>query len=190
MYAFRSSGSRPWLHALVIVSVVGALGLFGLSGADGIRYAWLLQLTAICLAAVGVYLLTRYSLREYRYEIVDSGLEGADGQPVWELDVTSVIGARMTLTARANLRDICAVRVLSRTEFKAKKASLLGDAVLFRCENDPFAPRTCYVTVPAERVVIAIPPDAGMIELLRAAAAMNGRTRETPGSDFFDPADE
>ena len=66
MYAFRSSGSRKGLHALCIVSMIGAVGLYALSGAEQIQYEWAIQLTAIILAAVSVYLLTRYSLRESR----------------------------------------------------------------------------------------------------------------------------
>ena len=179
MYAFRSSGSRKGLHALCIVSMIGAVGLYALSGAEQIQYEWAIQLTAIILAGVSVYLLTRYSLREYRYELVDSGLADRDGEPVYELCVTQVIGRRMTPAARATLRDIREVKVLDRAAFKKQKASLLKDATLLRCENDPFLPASCYICVPSVRAVIAIPPDPGMVRLLDAAV----RQAEQDGDD-------
>lgn len=170
MYAFTSSGSRKWLHAIVITSVIGAILLYSISGAENVRYEWSLQLGAIILAAVGVYLTVRYSLREYKYELVDSGLIDAEGEIVYELSVTQVTGRRMVLAARANLRDVRKVKVLTRAQFKQEKTALLDGKTLIRCENDPFLSPSCYISVPSEHVVIAIPADPGMVKYLEAAA--------------------
>ena len=197
MYAFTSSGSRRWLHALVICAIAGAILLFSVSGADGVPFAWVIQLLAVLFATVGVYLLVRYSLREYRYEITDSGLADAEGQPVLELSVTMVTGRRMQVLMRVALREIGQVQVLDRAAWRAQRKTLRGAAHLYRYDNDPFASSLCCIVLPGEDspsggsyageeagaaggltvspedTVVLIPPDPGMVEILSGAAGQN-----------------
>lgn len=175
MYAFTSSGPRKSLHALVICTIVGTILLFTLSSVDGIAYAWALQLGAIMMATVGIYLAARYSLCEYRYEITDSGLIAADGTPVYDLTITMITGryGRRQEVTRIGLRDVGEVYILDRATYMKKSPALRSIPHRFRYENTPFAPLSCYITVPEEEALLIIPPDQRMADILAAAADQN-----------------
>lgn len=183
MYGFTSTSARTSLHLIVIASFAAAILLFSGASVPGVPVPWVFQLTGICFGALGVYLLTRYALRSYRYEITKTDLVSADGENVLDLTVTQAVGNKLTVAARISLRDVTDVEVLGRKEFRQKKAALVGGLTLFRYENTPFEPVSCYIVVPDERSVLAIPADDGMVRLLTDAAAANRYTAP-------DPADE
>ncbi|MCQ2429206.1 MAG: hypothetical protein MJ192_02635 [Clostridia bacterium] len=173
MYAYTSNGSRTSLHLIVIAALSCAILLFSASSAEGVPMPWVFQLAGIFIGAFGVYMLTRYSLRSYRYEITDTDLVAADGQRVLDLTVTQATGRKLTVVCRVSLRDVTAVNVLDRASFRRQKAALCAGLTLFRYENTPFEPLSCYISVPEERSLLAIPADEGMARLLREAAEAN-----------------
>lgn len=183
MYAFTSTGARTSLHLIVIASFAAAVMLFSAAAVPGVPVPWVFQLVGICLGALGVYLLSRYALRSYRYEITKTDLVSADGENVLDLTVTQAVGNKLTVTARIGLRDVTAVEVLGRKEFRQKKTGLVGGLTLFRYENTPFEPVSCYIVVPDERSVLAIPADEGMVRFLADVAAANRYTVPDPADD-------
>lgn len=165
MYGFTSQGKRRGLHALVITDMVAAVLIWTSSSAGG-DYAWIFQLVGVLLAGVGVYLITRYSLRSYAYEVRESDLIDGEGGMVWDLVITQTLGNKQTVVARVAIRDIRTTQVLGRVDFRKKRKQQFGGATLFRYDNDPFSPLALYIHIPDENALLAIPLDPGMIDYL------------------------
>lgn len=172
MYAFESSGSRKPLHAMVIGSFVAAMLLFSVSNREGMPMPHLLQAAAIgCLTAT-VYLLVRYSLKLYRYAIEPNGILDGDGVEQYDLVITEIAGKKLTVVARLALRDIdkSAVTVIRRADGQAARdarETLCKGAQVFRYENTPVSPASCYIPMPSEHSVVVIPADEKMIHILK-----------------------
>ena len=192
MYSFESSGSRRPLHAMVIASMAAAVILFSISNREGIAMPYLYQLGAmICLTAM-IYLLGRYSLRLYRYAIEPNGIVDACGEEQYDLVITEIVGKRMTVVSRVALRSIDreGVTVIRRGDdrrgddrrgdgsrvdgscgdgqtAKERAAALRRGRRVFRYENTPVSPASCYIPLPEENALVIIPVDARMLEILK-----------------------
>lgn len=165
MYAFTSQGKRRRLHALVVTDIAAAVLIWTSSTAGG-SYAWAFQLAGVLLAGIGVYLITRFSLRTYAYELGTGDITDANGAPVVDLVITQILGNKRSVAARVGVREIETASVLSHADFRKKRKQLFGGATLFRCDNDPFSPLALYLYLPEENALLAIPPDPGMIDYL------------------------
>ncbi len=171
MYSFESSPARGALHAMVIGSAVVASVLFSLSGIDGLPYPLIFQTLAILCFVATVYLVSRYSLRLYRYAIEPNGIVDAGGVEQADLIVTEIVGRKVKVVARVGLRDIGEVAVVRREDAERRaevKHRLCRDRQVFRYANTPLIQEECYVSVPAEGAVLVIPADRGMTERLQA----------------------
>ena len=182
MYSFESSGSRRPLHAMVIASMAAAVILFSISNREGIAMPYLYQLGAmICLTAM-IYLLGRYSLRLYRYAIEPNGIVDVCGEEQYDLVITEIVGKRMTVVSRVALRSIDreGVTVIRRGDdrredgrrgdgqtAKERAAALRRGRRVFRYENTPVSPASCYIPLPEENALVIIPVDARMLEILK-----------------------
>ena len=172
MYAFESSGSRKPLHAMVIGTLVAAAALFSLSNREGIPVPYLFQAGAIACLTATVYLLVRYSLKVYRYTITPNGILDAEGVEQYDLVITEIMGKKMTVVARVALRDIDkpAVTVIRRADgdrARTARETLCKDKRVFRYENTPVFPVSCYIPLPEEGAVVVIPADETMVEILK-----------------------
>ena len=171
MYAFESSGSRKALHAMTVGAMIGAVALFTVAGTEGVPLPSLLQIAGIILAGVSVYLLTRYSLKVYRYAIEPSGITDEHGVEQFDLVITEIVGKRSVVVSRVGLRSIdrAAVTVLRRDDpgFKTARTAVCSTYRKFRYINTPIAPAECYIPVPSENAIIIIPPDPYMVKHLR-----------------------
>ncbi len=176
MYAFESSKRKGIFHVLVVTCFAVALLLFGFSSVEGMAYPVIYQLSAVVLLVAGVFMLTRYALKTYRYEISESNIRSATGQPIYDLVITEMAGKRMTVVARVALRDITRVEVINKGQDKSlakeKEALLLAGEgevkpVVFRYMNTPIVTQACYIAVPEERSVLVIPYDERMVAILR-----------------------
>ena len=187
MYAFQSGGSRKPLHAMVAGAVLCAAILFSISNREGMAMPHLYQMGAILCLTAAVYLAGRYSLREYRYEVIPDGVINAVGEEQYDLVITEIVGKRQTVVSRVSLRDIdhAAVMVVSRRSKAPSKeapskeaaskeaaskeaaAALCKGKRVFRYENTPISPASCYIPVPEENSVVIIPVDARMVEILK-----------------------
>ena len=197
MYAFQSGGSRKPLHAMVAGAVLCAAILFSISNREGMAMPHLYQMGAILCLTAAVYLAGRYSLREYRYEVILNGVINAVGEEQYDLVITEIVGKRQTVVSRVSLRDIdhAAVMVVSRRSKAPSKeapskeapskeapskeapskeaaskeaaAALCKGKRVFRYENTPISPASCYIPVPEENSVVIIPVDARMVEILK-----------------------
>ena len=172
MYSFESSGSRRPLHAMVIGALVGAAVFFSVGTLPSIPLPSLFQMGAMICATLAVYLTVRYSLRTYRYAIQPNTIVDAEGVEQYDLVITEILGKKMKVVARVGLRtvDHNAVTVIPRGDPTAKEATatLCKDRRVFRYENTPISPASCYVPIPEENCVIIIPVDERMVEILRA----------------------
>ena len=172
MYSFESGGSRKPLHAMVIGSMAAAAILFVLGGTDWVPFPFLFQLGAFVCATATVYLVAAYSLKSYRYAIEPNTIVDAEGVEQYDLVITEILGKKMKVVARVGLRtvDHNAVTVIPRGDPTAKEATatLCKDRRVFRYENTPISPASCYVPIPEENCVIIIPVDERMVEILRA----------------------
>ncbi len=170
MYSFESENARGALHAMVIGTFAVAAILFGLSTTEGIPYPLIFQSIAVICLVAAVYLTFRYSLRIYRYAIEPNGIIDADGHELYDLVIISIVGKKMQTVARVALRDIDEVAVVRRqnkTMRKTVKESLCKDKQIFRYANTPILAEECYISVAAEGAVLVIPPDVGMINILK-----------------------
>lgn len=173
MYSFESSGSRKPLHAMVVGAMVAAVFLFTLSGYQGIPMPYLFQGVGILCASAAVYLLVRYSLKTYRYAIEPNTIVDAEGVEQYDLVITEIMGRKMTVVARVGLRtvDHAAVRILAREsghdDDGEDRALLCAGKKVFRYENTPISPASCYIPIPEENAVVVIPADERMMEILR-----------------------
>ncbi len=176
MYAFTSSKRKTSLHVLTIACFVTAFVLFGISGLESMAYPLLYQLSGLVLLVQGVVLLTRYILKTYRYEITESEILDAMGNPVWDLVITETTGRRMVVVAKIALRGISAIEVIDKGQDKAtakqRIQALQGDGedrwVVFHYINTPFVTKACYIVVAEEKSILVIPPDERMIRMLRS----------------------
>lgn len=174
MYAFESCSRRGMLHLLTVGCFVLALLLMGISGMENIAYPLLYQTTAVILLVVGVYLVVRYVLRLYRYEISESGITNAYGEPQYDLVITEITGKRYRVVSRVALRDMEAVACLSRKRDKQKIGAFVGGIKqVLKYTNSPFEPEACYVRIPEENSVLVIPKDEKMMNLLARYATQN-----------------
>lgn len=177
MYAFESSGSRKPLHAMVIGTLVAAVILFSLSNRDGMPVPYLFQAGAIGCLTGTVYLLVRYSLKAYRYAIEPNGILDAHGVEQFDLVITEIMGKKMTVVARVALRDVdkSAVTVIRRSATGGNEKSVSDEARetlckgrrVYRYENTPTSPASCYIPLPEENAVVVIPADERMVVILR-----------------------
>ena len=176
MYSFESSGSRKPLHAMVIGAMVAAVVLFTVSNQEGIPVPYLFQMGGILCATAAVYLTVRYSLNAYRYAIEPNTIVDAEGMEQYDLVVTEITGKKMKVVARVGLRtvDRFAVTVIRRADGESAGAAskeaialLCKDKRVFKFENTPISPASCYIPIPEENCVVVIPADNRMVEILK-----------------------
>ena len=175
MYSFESSGSRKPLHAMVVGALIATALLFGLGNVQGIPFPFLFQMGAILCATVVIYLAAGYSLKMYRYAIEPNTIVDAEGAEQYDLVITEIMGKKMKVVARIGLRsvDSAAVTVIRRvgehadTDVKAAHHALCKGKQVFRYENTPVSPASCYIPIPEENSVIIIPVDERMVEILK-----------------------
>ena len=173
MYSFESGGSRKPLHAMVIGSMAAAAILFVLGGTDRVPFPFLFQLGAFLCATATVYLTARYSLKSYRYAIEPNTIVDAEGVEQYDLVITEITGKKMKVVCRVGLRtvDHTAVTVIRRADGQTAKEArdlLCKDKRVFKYENTPVSPASCYIPIPEENSVVVIPADERMVEILRA----------------------
>ena len=173
MYSFESSGSRNPLHAMVIGALVGAAVFFSVGTLPDVPLPSLFQMGAILCATLAVYLTARYSLRTYRYAIQPTTRVDAEGVEQYDLVITEITGKKMKVVCRVGLRtvDHTAVTVIRRADGQdAKEARdlLCKDKRVFKYENTPVSPASCYIPIPEENSVVVIPADERMVEILKA----------------------
>jgi hypothetical protein len=173
MYSFESSGSRKPLHAMVIGALVGAAVFFSVGTLPSIPLPSLFQMGAIVCATLAVYLTARYSLRAYRYAIEPNTIVDAEGVEQYDLVITEITGKKMKVVCRVGLRtvDHDCVTVIRRADGQASKEArdlLCKDKRVFKYENTPVSPASCYIPIPEENSVVVIPADERMVEILRA----------------------
>ncbi len=172
-YSFESSGSRKPLHAMVIGAIVAAVALFTLGGYPWIPAPFLFQMGGILCATAAVYLTVGYSLKTYRYAIEPNTIVDAEGVEQYDLVITEITGRKMKVVARVGLRTIdhAAVTVIRRADGDTAKQArdlLCKDKRVFRYENTPVSPASCYIPIPEENSVVVIPVDERMVEILKA----------------------
>ena len=174
LYSFESSGSRKPLHAMVIGALVGAAVLFSVGTLPNVPVPSLFQTGAILCATMAVYLTARYSLRTYRYAILPNTIVDAEGMEQYDLVITEITGKKMKVVCRVGLRtvDHAAVRVFGRGKSHdddgEERARLCAGKKVFKYENTPVSPASCYIPIPEENSVVVIPVDERMVEILRA----------------------
>ena len=178
MYSFESNTSKSTIHVLTMGCFIAAFLLFGFSNTAGLSFPVLYQLTGIGLLVVGIYFLTRYALKKYRFEIVESNITNAAGEPILDLVITEIKGTRHVVVARVALREIATVEVIDTKKDKAaakEKRRLIihkneqGNEkyVVFKYMNTPFVSYACYIQVPDENSVLVIPVDRQMLQILQ-----------------------
>ena len=173
MYSFESNGSRKPLHAMVIGSMIATVALFYTSTIPGIPIPALFQMGAFALATVTIYLTAAYSLKIYRYAIEPNTIVDAEGMEQYDLVITEIMGKKMKVVCRVGLRtvDHTAVTVIRRQDGEAANEArdlLCKDKRVFKYENTPVSPASCYISIPEENSVVVIPADERMVEILRA----------------------
>ena len=171
MYSFESTGSRKPLHAMVVGAVIGAAVLFAVSSM-GVPVPSAFQMGAILCATLAVYLAVRYSLKIYRYAIEPNTIVDVEGIEQYDLVITEIMGKKMKVVARIGLRTIDreAVTVFRREDGDAAKevrALLCKDKKVFKYENTPISPVSCYIPIPEENAVVVIPADERMVGILK-----------------------
>ena len=173
MYSFESSGSRKPLHAMVIGAMIATVLLFSVAGLEGIPMPYLFQIGAILCATAAVYLTVGYSLKAYRYAIEPNTIVDAEGVEQYDLVITEITGKKLKVVARVGLRtvDHTAVTVIRRQDGEAAKEArdlLCKDKRVFKYENTPVSPASCYIPIPEENSVVVIPADERMVGILKA----------------------
>ena len=174
MYSFESSGSRKPLHAMVIGAIVAAVVLFSVANGEGIPMPYLFQMVGILCATAAVYLTVGYSLKIYRYAIEPNTIVDAEGVEQYDLVITEITGKKMKVVCRVGLRTVAhdAVTVVIRRDndpmAKTARDLLCRDQRVFKYENTPVSPASCYIPIPEENSVVVIPADERMVEILRA----------------------
>ncbi len=172
MYSFESSGSRKPLHAMVIGALVGAAVFFSIGTLPSVPLPSLFQAGSILLLTLAVYLTVRYSLRAYRYAIQPNTIVDAEGVEQYDLVITEIVGKKMKVVARVGLRTVDHAFVTVFTRGKTdeyEKGLLCAGKKVFRYENTPVSPASCYIPIPEENAVVVIPADTTMVEILKRA---------------------
>ena len=173
MYSFESGGSRKPLHAMVIGEIIAAVVLLSVANREGIPMTFLFQLGGILCATVAVYLTVGYSLKAYRYAIEPNTIVDAEGVEQYDLVITEIMGKKMKVVARVGLRTVDheAVRVFGRGKTRdddgEERARLCAGKKVFKYENTPVSPASCYIPIPEENSVVVIPADERMVEILK-----------------------
>ena len=170
MYSFESSGSRKPLHAMVIGSLIGAGVLFSVSTVQGIPMPYLFQLGAVACLTATIYLVGKYSLKIYRYAIEPNTIVDAEGMEQYDLVITEIVGKKMKVVCRVGLRTVDHYRVTVFTRGKTdeyERGLLCARKKVFRYENTPISPASCYIPIPEENAVVVIPADERMVEILK-----------------------
>ena len=171
MYSFESSGFRKPLHAMVISSLIAGVALISVGNLEGLPFPFLFQTAGMICATAAVYLMAAYSLKAYRYAIEPNTIVDAEGMEQYDLIITEIMGKKMKVVARVGLRTIDhnAVTIIRRDDPTAKEACglLCKDKRVFKYENTPISPVSCYIPVPEENCVIVIPVDETMVEILK-----------------------
>lgn len=170
MYSFTPNGHRRGLHAVVIADMAAAVLLWTSAGAGG-SYGWIFQLAGVVLAALGIYLITRYSLRSYTFSVEEGDLIDSDGKPVYDLVITQTTGYKVTVAARVAVRDIRRMDLLSRAEYRKHRKERYEMLFLFRYDSNPFSALSVYMAVPEESSLLVVPPDPGLVDTLRRLGA-------------------
>lgn len=173
MYQFSSGKKSGLEHAFVLCFAVGGVILYAVSGAEGVPFPFLFQTGAILLLAAFVYLLIRYELKQYRYELRDSGIRDSEGRVRYELVVTEQVGKKETVVARVGLWQIGRVEKLDKTGSAKKTFGV--DKRVFIYDNRLFAPSRCGICMTGDDPVVVIPADERMMALLQ-----NNHTEENP----------
>lgn len=150
-------------HAFVVSFAVGALILWAISGAEGVPQAWPFQLGAVVFAGFFVYLAVRYELKQYRYEIKDSGIRDDEGEVRLELVVTECVGKKETVVARVGLWQIEAVSVRDKTN---KKVDFCQGKTAFVYDNRLFSPRRFAIRMSGSDPVVVIPYNQEMANFI------------------------
>ena len=158
---------------MVIGSMVAAVVLLTVGGIDGIPLPFLFQTCAFLCATATVYLVAAYSLKSYRYAIEPNTIVDAEGVEQYDLVITEITGKKMKVVCRVGLRtvDHTAVTVIRRADGQTSKEArdlLCKDKRVFKYENTPVSPSSCYIPIPEENSVVVIPADERMVEILRA----------------------
>lgn len=171
MYAFESSGSRKPLHLMIVGTFVASVILFSISNREGVPMPVLWQVGGMLCLTAAVYLLVRYSLKMYRYAIEPNGIVDAYGAEQYDLVITEMVGKKMTVVARVALRDVdrAALTVVRRSDREKNKQAveaLCRDRRVYRYENTPVSPASCYIPLPEEGAVVVIPADQRMVGIL------------------------
>jgi hypothetical protein len=158
---------------MVIGAMIATVLLFSVAGLEGIPMPYLFQIGAILCATAAVYLTVGYSLKAYRYAIEPNTIVDAEGVEQYDLVITEITGKKLKVVARVGLRtvDHAAVTVIRRADGQASKEArdlLCKDKRVFKYENTPVSPASCYIPIPEENSVVVIPADERMVEILRA----------------------
>ena len=171
MYSFESGGSRKPLHAMVIGAIIAAVILLSVANREGIPMPFLFQLGGILCATAAVYLTVGYSLKAYRYAIQPNTIVDAEGVEQYDLVITEIMGKKMKVVCRVGLRTVDHYQVTVFTRGKTdeyERGLLCARKKVFRYENTPISPASCYIPIPEENAVVVIPADERMVEILRA----------------------
>lgn len=175
---FESYRHQSAIHILTISCFIAAFLLFGVSNMESMVYPLVYQLTGILLLVVGTYFLTRYVLKKYRYEIIQSDIVDTWGEPVFDLVITETTGKRVVVVAKVALRDIAMLDVIDKRKDKnlaKEKVRQIceipqtegGRYIVYRYANTPFMSLACYLQIPSENSVLVIPYHEKMVSALR-----------------------
>ena len=147
--------------AIILCYSVGVL-LYGTSNMDGVPFPIIFQCATIILLGVGTYLLFRFVLKKFTYEVSSDGEGGLD------LTVTETVGKKQTVVARMALDKISRADIMDKKALK-KELSAKGKIrpLLFRYDANPFDPKVILVEFPSENSWVVIPEDATMAEILK-----------------------
>ncbi|MBQ9780242.1 MAG: hypothetical protein IJW00_04790 [Clostridia bacterium] len=169
MYAFESHPRKGMLHVLTAGCFITALLLLGLSGLEGMSYPFVYQFTAFALLTAGVYLMVRYILKRYRYEITESDITNAAGVPLCDLVITEIGSAKHRVVTRVSVREITSVALINPKTHKIAEKEFIGNTKrVWRYLNTPLTEEGIYLAVPEETSVVVIPHDPRMLEILKA----------------------
>ena len=158
---------------MVIGAMTATVLLFSVAGLEGIPMPYLFQIGAILCATAAVYLTVGYSLKTYRYAIEPNTIVDAEGVEQYDLVITEITGKKMKVVCRVGLRtvDHDAVRVFGRGKTQdddgEERARLCAGKKVFKYENTPISPASCYIPIPEENAVVVILADQRMVEILK-----------------------
>ena len=162
-YSFTSKKPSRAMHiAIILCYAVGVL-LYGTSNMEGVPLPVIFQLATIVLIGIGTYLLFRFVLKKFTYEIC------ADENGGLDLTVTETVGKKQTVVARMALDKISRADVIEKSAIK-NELSAKGKPrpLLFRYDVNPFYQRVILVEFPSENSWVIIPEDKTMEEILKS----------------------